>query len=933
MTSLALRIALLGCIAEGRGTTPPPASGLPTTMTLVNTSGSTQAANFVSPIFGMTFRKGDIPSGTAPTFTISGTPQPFSWGMLSYWNDGSLRHGSFMFRCSSSIAGSGTLSITINSGGTAPTTSARTLTEVYAQSLKVGGAGIGSFGGLSGTWNGYVRSDSNNTEQFVYLDGAAGKTWRIKTDMATTPGGSPHGQLLVYHFVTALTDNSGNLGGFRHIARINQPVYNSGSTPAQRSFASISTQYGAGPTSIPLTWPFNNINFTTAAASTTCTVAALGTQNLYGGAQSGGGDYVNVVPGYLSSTTDANLSTSQIYYAYTYGAANNNTVFRLGTNANGPSSHISMAGGIGTFVPIPVCLFGGSIFTADSQGRSNFFQGTGSMAADNTVRTQFNQTYLHSTGAIPPWSLSVNGTAFGGTIKDIPAIVGASSVSYWSGSPTWSPVNSGPLALASRGGPGSLPDIGPLTTFHCVHFYNQSAVSDLAVRSITFAGDFEGGGLRDAATGNYLNFGNSSYTNMPAPSSNQQSTVMAINSNCYGFTGPSTPPASGTGFLMGAEQDSQHRPNTTFYGFLVFGEPHFYDLLIESAQVAYLQTSGPARVPTSPAGYGIFFASSSQGLRGSTWGFRELMLAATFAAATPPDGSGITTYLSDLVGANFTFMDTLYSPTYLGSALSGQNSWRKVSVDNSFVDYSCGGFMMGYHECIMAWADGLGWSGARTWNNKYATWLNYVNSNFGLYHAYTEYDGATLVTNSSMGGPITSFTQYGITAGVYGSLSWRSSGTRRFTADGPVLGYVVTAGDQWVFHSDQGAPAGFSYSTGYYAVDVSGNDFNLSATVGGSPILPSNSGTLFPGFGSFTLDGSSPFLLLAAPPNAASGLIPSSSAGLNDSYLLYRKMAWGWKVAAGASGYSAVLTDATTRLSVFPPDFTTNANWLGQDTL
>ncbi len=933
MTSLSLRGALLACIAEGRGTTPPPASGLPTTMTLVNTSGSTQASGFITPIFGMTFRQGDIPSGDAPTFTVSGTPQPYSWGLQSYWPDGSLLHASFMFRCTSSIAGSGSLTVDINSGGSAPSASARTLTEVYAQDLKTGGTGLGSFGGLTGTWNGYVRSDSNNTEQYVYLDGDAGKVWRIRTDMAQTAGGSPHGQLLVYHFVHALTDGSGNLGGFRYIARVNQPIYNSGSTPAQRAFASISTQYGAGPTSIPTPWPFTNINFTTAAAGVDCTVASAGTHNLYCGAQSGsGGSYVNAVPGYLSATTDANLSTSQIYYAYTYGLADNNTVFRLCTNPNGFSTQITMAGGTSTFVPIPVCLFAGSVFTADAQAKVNFFQGTGSMSTDGTVRTQFNREYLHSTGAIPPWNLSVSGTAFGGTIKDIPDIVGASSTSYWSGTPTWNPVSVGPLSPAARGVSGNSPDIGPLTTWHCTHFYNQSAVSDFAVRAITFASDFDGAGLRDAATGNYLNFSNSSYTGMPAPSSNQQNTVMAISSSCYGFTAPSTPSAS-TGYLMGGQQDSQHRPCEALYGFVVFGEPHFYDLMIEYAQAAFLQISGASRVPTSPAGYGILFTSTQQGLRGSAWCFRDLLGAATFSALISPDGSDIPTYLKDLVSANLTYINTLYSSTYIGSTLNGQNSWRKVAVDNSFVDISSGGFMMGYHENIMAWAQALGWSGAATWNNNYSTWLNYVISNFGAYHLYAEYDGATLLNTVDYGPAISSFTQYGITSGVYGSLTWTSGGSRHFNADAPILGYVVTAGDQWVFHDDQGKPGNFSYSTGYYAVNVSGNAFDLAASPGGSPITPSNSGTIVAASGPYYLDASSPFLLLAAPPLASSGLIPSSSTGQNDSYLLYRQMAWNWAVAAGATGYSTALAESVTRLNVYFPDFTSNANWYGQDTL
>ncbi len=908
-----------------------------TTMTLVNTSSTTLNPGFITPIFGMTFKKGDVPSGTAPQFQIGSTAQPYSWGLQSYHSDGSLRHASFMFRCSVAVAGHGTQTVSVLRGGAAPAASSRTLAEVYAQNLQVGGPGVGSFGGLAGTWNGYLRNDTNNVEQHVYLEGQAGKAWRIKTHMAQSAGGAPHGQLEVYHYTTALQDGSGNLGGFRHIARITQPYYNN-DTPikALRAFSSVTTRYGADPTTIKLPWPFNNINFNGSNGSSTFTVASGDTHNLYNGAQPGeGADYRNCVPGYLSATTDAALSISQIYFAYTFGAADNNTQFRLSLNNVGTNQAITSSGGTSTFVPIPICLHGGSIYTADPQGRVNFFQGTGSMASDGTVRTQFSQSYLHSTGAIPPWNLSLQGTAFGGTVKDIPAIVGGSSSAYWNGNPTWNPVTAGPLCNGWRGGAGSVPDIGPLTTWHAAHFYNQSALGDMVVRSIGFASDFDGtGSVRDVATGNYANILNASYIGMPAPSSNQQSSLMIVANSVGGFTRPSTPPAGNQGFLWGGDQNPSHKPSAAYYAFLVFGEPHFYELMIEEATGSTLAMYAPIRVTTAPAGYGIVMAYSELGLRGGAWALRALILAANFAAATSPDGSQVPQYLNDLVISNMTYINAIFSDTYLGSTLNSENSWRKIAADGSFPDEASGGFMMGYFECVMAWAAVLGNAAALLWVNKYATWINYVINTWGAYHLYAEYDGATILPSASTPtGPITSFSQYGITAGVYGALTWQHSTSPNFTATNPRFGYVVTAGDKWVFMADQGAPGGFSTATAYYARDVSGNRFNLAASPGGVPIIPSNTGTLNPGYGPYFLDASSPFLILAAPPSAASGHIPTSSVGGPDSYLLYRSLAWNWATAAGASGYSNALNDATTRLRANFPDFTSNANWYGQNSL
>lgn len=921
---------------------------LPTTMTLVNTSGSTQAANFISPIFGMTFKKGDIASGTAPIFTgtVSTTVYPYSWGLQSYYGDGSLRHASFMFICKDSIAGNANLSVTIASGGTAPSASSRTLTEVYAQNLYVGGPGVGAFGGLTGTWSGYLTNDSNNLYQYVYLDGQAGKSWRIGTNMATTKGGSAHGQLIVDHYITALQDVSGNLGGFRHIGRITQPYYDHDSpTKALRAFTSVSTKYGAGPTTINLTWPYSTTNFIGSNGSATFTVAAAGTQNFYSGALPGeASSYVNCVPGYLTATTDAALSTSQIYFAYTTGAPSNNTVFNLSIQ-NIATPLISSSGGTGTFVPIPVCLHGGSIYTADSQGRSNFFQGTGSLAADNTVRTQFNRTYLHSTGALPPWNLSVSGVAFGGTIKDIPDAAGSAAKPYWNGTPTWTPCSCGPMSPFNRGQGGSNPDIGPLQLWHACHFYNQSAVADLAVRTIGFASDFEGiGSVRDYTTGGYINVSNTSYTGMPAPSGAQQSTIMIINNNVYGFTAPSQPTQGNYGFVWGAEQNNAHKPNMAFYAFLVFGEPHFHDLMIEQGTGSLLEFSAGARVPsgTAPAGYGIAMAAQSGDLRNSAWTFRDVFLPAIFAAdpannGTGVDGSQVPKYLKDLAAGNMTWANAMYSSTFLGTPLNSQNSWRQIFPDGTYLDSaSCGGFMMGYFECVVAWYAALGNSDALAWVNNYATWINYVVNTLGGYHLYAEFDGAFLFDSAgNETGPITSLTQYGIIAGMMTSVSWTTS-SPHFTANSPILGYVVTAGDKWIWGADQtpngSPPGGFANNTPYYAVNVSGNNFDLSATIGGSAIAATNSGTLVQANGLATGFGT-PWIILAAPPAASSGLIPSSTPASNpDSYCAYRALAFNWAAAAGASGYANAITDATTRQSNAGIDYSTNANWYGQNT-
>src|SRR5258706_12536981 len=80
------------------------------TVTVVNKSGSIQVADFISPMFGHPFKKGDVASGDWPLFqTSGGATVPFSYGGKTTWSDGSWKFASFTLRVPISIAGSGTI--------------------------------------------------------------------------------------------------------------------------------------------------------------------------------------------------------------------------------------------------------------------------------------------------------------------------------------------------------------------------------------------------------------------------------------------------------------------------------------------------------------------------------------------------------------------------------------------------------------------------------------------------------------------------------------------------------------------------------------------------------------------------------------------------------------------------------------------------------
>lgn len=197
----------------------PTGGGLITTLSLVNTSGSTQAANFVSPMLGMPFAAGDLPSGEWPVFALEDdTPCPATVYNDTSWPDGSKRLCGVFFRTPTSIAGSASLTINVNSGGSAPSASSRTLSDVTAADLKVEVTGVTN---LSGLWTASLNTAiTDATEILVIGDGPAGKLYRVRG--AFKQSGAAHGQLECYHYFLLAQNSAGGLSHIEYLPRVAQ---------------------------------------------------------------------------------------------------------------------------------------------------------------------------------------------------------------------------------------------------------------------------------------------------------------------------------------------------------------------------------------------------------------------------------------------------------------------------------------------------------------------------------------------------------------------------------------------------------------------------------------------------------------------------------------------------------------------------------------
>lgn len=190
-----------------------------TTITLANTSATEQSAGFVSPMFGLPLKQGDVPAGQYPAFFLSDdTPVPATIHSVTSWPDGSMKWCGVFLRVPTTVAGSGTLAITVKNGGSAPGSSARALSDFTAANLSVELTGITN---LSGVWASTLNDAITNGTAVQIADGPAGAIWRVLGDFKQS--GSAHGQLVCWHYVAALQNASGGLLGVRYLGRVAQP--------------------------------------------------------------------------------------------------------------------------------------------------------------------------------------------------------------------------------------------------------------------------------------------------------------------------------------------------------------------------------------------------------------------------------------------------------------------------------------------------------------------------------------------------------------------------------------------------------------------------------------------------------------------------------------------------------------------------------------
>jgi hypothetical protein len=965
-----------------------PAGSALATLTLVNSGGATQPSGVPTQTFGQPFKDGDIAPGTAPIFTVSGVTQPFSAGMQSYWRSGYLKFATFMLLPTFSSAPSASTTVTISKGGTWPAASSRTLAEVYAQSLMVSATPVSGRSTSFGAWlNGdlntfprggvhanvsvsgttmtinsitsgsqvaigqylagsgitggayYIVSGSGSTwalntspgtltsvavslyNSAVWLDGAAGKAWKITTNMAASAGAAADGALLCDHSIVALNNSSGGLGGYRWLGQLRQPFYNgTGPSPVVVAFQSGSPTWqatgrsAAAPPSAALAHTF----------SVTGTALSLTAPDWYLGA----GD-ANVQPCLVSGTSlPAPLVAGQFVYAQVPASG---VVTSLWNDPGTFSSGITFTStGSGTLTPVLVLGPHNKITFATGNAQYNFFQGTGALTQDTTLRQQFDPRYMQSTRLVPPYDLSVTGAAFGGPLTE-------STLNY-----PWSQYNQGSFLL-NRDGVGDHPDIGILPNLAVLHFYNRTANSDRCNRIIGLAGANVGQDITDAATDMPVNISPNTYAGLAA--------------SAIGTSVPVGTPIGENSTIP------EHCPSYSYFAYLCTGEPQYLDT-IASAAVTWPASIGPAIANPTPALagipttlWGITTWYSEQ--RGMAWAHRDQQYAAmlwpwnpTAPNALDHYGSQMGLYLNQMADNSASFPAAQFANTTV------YNSYVRASGFYMSWSSNLNGMFPGFPAVQTNWTfwENADFAGALAvaeirnpgitngiLSSHIVTMWNKIGTSFGYWNLFSYVTSFAQYFTGTDGATVGGYAGHYQTLTTSSDPEWHGIITTNFlrplSYGGPALtwapnvagggsgpaftlgpgvgarGWLPALGDKWTpwvggngvaDPTDGSWPPEMAVNTNYYTVGLTGPDgsrnyhWDVSTTIGGAPLAISSTGNPPP-------LGQAQFALVAANPPALNWPFP-------EIYLDNLWQAACYINAIGVGGLASVIADNTNRM-------------------
>lgn len=968
--------ATVGLLSFGRGSSAP--SNLIKTMSIQNTSSSTQTANAHPNTFGCAFKKGDMPSGQYPIFKLSdGTVVPYTVWNKRTWSDGSWKFACFLVRCPESVAGSATVSLQVYSGGTAPGTSGITLSQLYAELITMSATGGLTGGNVSGSWTADLSS-ANTISAITFGDGDAGIVWRLRCNF--NQSASPHGQLISEYWVMGLKNASGGLAGWRVLQATSQIWYDV-NTPAKNSFAfaTLQMQWGSAPT------VYNAVttSYPSSAFSITATSTKSGTTLTGGGA---GTQATGTLTFAANPTSGQNIALNGVTWTFVSSGASGNQTNIQGTLA-ATLTQLATDLGASANTSINVASYSASATvltitykTTGTAGNSYTLGGGGGSVISCPSHGLDSYTAIYLTGALVPPGFSANQIYWAYPVDANNIYVLNQSGYAQSGYTAYA-------AVCTDGGSGT---VNPCSfiPFGCVQW---TAQNDGRYTFIQGAGSY-------AADSTLRIQADKTYDRASKVLPPYDLSIGAVTNNLSVNWRPYA-----AGHLDDNEGDVSERDELGFFS--AYSARHFYtQALVDETCVRVLAlaqgnlffriyNSSTGTIPncsnTSYAGlpapntlfgYNASFTGTSattiQQERIISWdishfpdfsGYAYLALGEPHLWDLLVDATGIplvmiSSYYTN--NRNITVGGTTYyncvtanrgqtracgwatRTLVVGACLLPDSSPDGAQTTKYYQDAMASNFAMlvAYAATEPAW-----WATSGYWLPPHsassahrASWqINYNVPPMCYAAACGEDSNAMTMVNwlakwpayikSQTGQCFVLITYYETSSqdggpgsdpplqdfdhwGGIGQYTGVSWTTSGFTWNG-VSRWTPGDGDKVLFNTSSSLPGGYSQMTPYYAVGTSGSNFSLAATPGGTALAPpTNSGSLV---------GNSMYIVQANPPST--GQFADSSAP--DGYLANQYGATNWMMAVGATGLTAAQADLASRISSGGTSYTGNPKY------
>lgn len=838
-----------------------------TTLSLKNESTSVQPANFVTKMFGLPLRQGDVPAGEYPQFALEDeTPCPASFGKYpARWPDGSMRHVSVLMRVPVSIAGSATLTVKVKNGGSAPVSSALSAAGVAtASDVKVSLNAVKNW--AAGEWVSGLNKGIADGDVWEFMDGPAGRVMRVYE--AFRQGGADHAQAGVWHYVQALQNAAGGLYGLRYLGKFANGWHDV-STPQINTLVADSVALKNGTTTVrniaPLAAARSVIRSTPGLSTDTGNSLATGmavtfttTGALPGGLSTAVTYYVRIVVyGFVTlhlSAGDASTGANPV--DITSAGSGTNTMVPSGAASravswltplsatdvtglvSGMAVRFSTTGvlptGLTSDTAYFVRLLGSNLFTLHQAVQDIAYAylpvavtsvGSGVHTLTPAVQLEFYAAAPYTAGVTGEFDfLQAGGT---GTECTVTVTVDRA---YRKASKLFGPIRTdiSPTPVAdidynidtfdlylAQNGTGERPDIGYITGWCTRHFVTGTGLR--TIRTHTYQQGSRSWSLRRAATKAPLNLTDDTY----APLGAAMPSFRFYPGNTAANSGVNNP--ADWGRMRGAH-DWSHQPQMAAYAYLVTGEPQFLDVTHDMAVAAL--ASSASRTPTVGGTLYSSIVLRDGQARVEAWTIRDIAFAAML---TPDDymGAPLGTYFRNVLAENF---DYLKAEKATGSTFAQANKFYPT-VSNQYASWQHAYLLTAVNLAYTVTADPDAKLAAEDIIENY----NAIRVNKAL-HAVSNY--YTIIVGGAK--QVTGWDNV-VFMGALDSVSFDAA-TNVFTLvpnpnwGTPANGDLVVGGDY--------PPTGISTGTRYFMRDVSGNTCKLTATLGGPAIDIGSSGSV-----------------------------------------------------------------------------------------